>query len=101
MPDKYMALIREIVLENINREKTTVFLFGSRASSTNRTFSDVDIGFISEGKLSTRLLRKINDNIEESRVPYHVDLVDFYDVDEEFKEKALRDIEIWNRGKFY
>lgn len=101
MADKYLDIIRGIVLQNIDRDKTSVFLFGSRANSTNRKFSDIDIGFMGQDKLSTRVLRKISDNIEESRVPYHVDLVDFNTVDEKFKEKALKDIEIWNRGKYF
>lgn len=74
-------------------------MFGSRVKKNVKHDSDIDIGFISKNKLEQKLFNKIIEALEESIVPYHVDLIDFAKVDNEFKKIALREIEIWNKAK--
>ncbi len=60
-----------------NKTKVKIYLFGSRARGENSKFSDIDIGFLSDKNLSKDLgiLREL---IEESNIPYKVDLVDLF-----------------------
>jgi hypothetical protein len=37
--------------------------------------------------------------LEESIVPFKIDLIDFYQVDKDFKKEALKIIQIWNCPK--
>ena len=99
MKNKYVELTREIILNLIDQEEVTLFLFGSRAGKDFKHSSDIDIGFISKKKLEQRLFGKIREALEESIIPYHVDLIDFGKVDKEFKKIALGEIEIWNKAK--
>lgn len=99
MKNKYVELTREIILSLIDKEELTVFLFGSRAGKDFRPTSDIDIGFISKKKLEQKLFSQIREALENSIIPYHVDLVDFGNVDKEFTKIALREIEIWNKAK--
>lgn len=41
----------------------------------------------------------IEDELEESIIPYTVDLIDFKNVTADFKKIALEDIIVWNRPK--
>lgn len=97
--NKYIELTREIILSMINKEELTIFLFGSRVGNDFRHSSDIDVGFISKKKLDQKLFSKIREALEESIIPYHIDLVDFGTVDKAFKKIALREIEIWNKAR--
>lgn len=97
--NKYVALAREIILNLVDKENTTVFLFGSRAGKDNKYCSDIDVGFLSNVKIDNKLFDRICESLEESLVPYHIDLVDFSKTDERFRKIALKEIEIWNKAK--
>ncbi|MGB9591769.1 MAG: nucleotidyltransferase family protein [Candidatus Kryptoniota bacterium] len=99
MHNKYLEITRKIILNLIDKETVTVFLFGSRVGKNVKHDSDIDIGFISKNKLEQKLFSKIAEALEESIVPYHVDLIDFGKLEKEFKEIALGEIEIWNKAK--
>ncbi len=99
MRDKYIEIAKEIILGYINRDEINVFLFGSRAMEDYRLNSDLDVGFLGNSEINWRIFRKISDDLEDSVVPYHFDLVDFSKVDESFKKIALRKIIIWNKAK--
>ncbi len=93
--DKYVLIAQEIVLKIMQNQPFKVFLFGSRAAATHKKFSDIDIGFIGEGELPTLLKSDMEDALEESIVPYKVDLVDFGTVSEAFRAQALQNIQVW------
>ena len=99
MNDKYVNITRDIILNLVDKENITVFLFGSRTEKDFRHDSDIDVGFISKGKLDTRLFNKIYEALENSIVPYHVDLVDFNKTNRNFRKIALEKIQIWNKAK--
>lgn len=99
LKNKYLELTRQIILSMVNKEELTIFLFGSRVGNDFRPRSDIDVGFISNKKLEPKLFGKIREALEESIIPYHIDLVDFGNVDNEFKKIALRKIEIWNKAR--
>ncbi len=96
--DKYVKLAKEIVLKTVQDAPFQVFLFGSRAINSNNKFSDIDIGLLGETPIPVMLKVEIENAIEESIVPYKVDIVDFYKVSEAFKKEALRHIEIWKKA---
>ncbi len=97
--NRYINLAKEIILNFVDKEEITVFLFGSRATNNCLHSSDIDIGFYSETPIDNYLLNKISRALDESRVPYHFDLIDFTKVDENFKSVALENYIIWNKGK--
>ncbi len=88
--------LKQLLIKKLPAD-SKIFLFGSRAQRKHSTSSDVDIGIESEN-LSPMLLSEIKEIIEESFVPYHVDLVDFSQVSDDFKREALKQIEIWKEN---
>ena len=67
--------LREFIREFFRGKPVKVYLFGSRARGDNSPYSDVDIAFESEVDIRKELtlLREV---VEESSLPYKVDLVD-------------------------
>jgi len=98
MTMNHIELLKEIILSNIDRDKYLVFLFGSRAGSQHRDNSDIDVGFYGADS-SEKYFQTIKDLLNESIIPYHVDLVDFFSAESKFKKIALENIEIWNQPK--
>lgn len=72
-----------------------IFLFGSRSQNKNKTFSDFDIGIIDSIPIERPKMAKIREALEESTIPYKIDLVDFHSVSPTFKAIALESIQIW------
>jgi uncharacterized protein len=98
MHTNYEEQLKNIVLSHINLNDCLVFLFGSRAKLNHRQMADFDIGLYSHHSLHT-IIPKIREEIEESMIPFPIDLVDFRNVDINFKKQALKDVKIWNQPK--
>jgi uncharacterized protein len=99
--DQYIQLAKDIILKNIDTKSVSVFLFGSRANNETGKSADIDIGFISQDKIYPSLFRRLNEELENSRIPYHVDLIDFSKVNADFKNTAMKKIDIWNKGNYF
>lgn len=84
--------IKEIIFRFLDPEKHQVFIFGSRALDRAKRYSDYDIGIW--GKKSVPSVKKvlIEEALEESDLPYKVDIVDFRLVPQKFKAIALSKI---------
>ena len=92
----YLSIAKEIILKHIDIQNYNVFLFGSRAVGNGSKFSDIDIGVMGTKPLDPRTIFEMEHELEESLVPYKVDIVDFFYVDEAFKNMALKKIIEWN-----
>ncbi len=97
--DHYLAVVKKIVLQNIPKDRFNVFLFGSRTSKKHRHSSDIDIGIKGHKPIDDKVILKIKEEIDESIVPFKVDIIDFSKVDDKFKKVALKEYEIWNQVK--
>ncbi len=69
-------------------------LFGSRVKGLPSEFSDVDLAVMGEKKASGHILENLREAMEQSRLPYRVDVVDLNSVLETFRENVLKEI-IW------
>ena len=85
----YKKILISIIRKYLSECK--IYLFGSRARKTHSVGSDVDLAVDAGQKVDFRILRKIKDDIEESNIPYFVDIIDLHNVSEEFKESIEKD----------
>jgi len=69
-----------------------LFVFGSRASGKSGKFSDIDLGILGKDKLPGHIIVKIKEELENSHLPYKVDVVDFSKVSKDFKKVAIKQI---------
>lgn len=73
----------------------SVYLFGSRARSTNRETSDIDIAINTGNKLSKRQMRIAREALEDLNIPLSIDLVDMNNVQEELRTKIKNEGVVW------
>lgn len=93
--NKSEQFIKELLKQHLPAG-TRVFLFGSRADGTAVKSSDIDIGIESENVIQQDLA-KIKNLIEESFVPFNVDLVLFNgQQSEKFTNQAKSKVVIWD-----
>lgn len=64
-------------------------VFGSRADGTARRYSDIDVGLAGEPLAFDRLAR-LAEALEDSELPYRVDVVNLAQTSHEFRTVALR-----------
>lgn len=67
-----------------------VFLFGSRARGMYDEKSDIDIGILSDTRISGKQWMTIQEKLEQIPTLLKIDIVDFNTVDEGFKASALK-----------
>lgn len=97
--EKYLDMLRAIVVKEAADKPCKVFLFGSRATGRMKRFSDYDIGIAGlRDEDFRRLKQRIIDEVEESLIPHEVDIVNFDTVSESFRKIALTDAMVWKNG---
>lgn len=84
--------IKETIARFLDLRKYKVFLFGSRASNNAHKFSDFDVGIKGKKPVPPKILTLIKDILEESNLPYTIDVVDFSSVSKNFEKTALKKI---------
>lgn len=92
----YLQQLHQLIKNHIGDLKVKVYLFGSRAKGKQRITSDVDLAFLPLGKLPVNFFTELRELLEESNLPYRVDIVDLSQTDQTFREKILREGILWN-----
>lgn len=92
----YLNKVREIVLDGLRGHQARVYLFGSRVTGRAGRASDIDVAVFSMTPLPPGVLSAIRESLEESDVPYTVDLVDLAWADAAFRERVEREGMLWN-----
>ena len=80
-----------MVLEALGDHDAEVWLFGSCARDEVMQHSDIDIAILSRGELQSGLLANLAAGIEESSIPYDVDLVDLHHAAPSLIEEVRRE----------
>jgi uncharacterized protein len=68
----------------------TVYAFGSRVNGNARKTSDLDLVLINQNALEINKLIELKDAFRESDLPFKVDLVEWSNISESFKEIIKR-----------
>ena len=93
---KYESIIKGKILNLCKDKKCRIFLFGSRAQGKITRSSDFDIGITGLSKNDfDAIVLKFDDYIEDSIVPYSIDIINFDTVEDDFKNIALKNIKKW------
>jgi predicted nucleotidyltransferase len=62
-----------------------VWVFGSRIQNTAKAYSDLDLVILGETPLPQAIYYQILDAMEESNVPFRVDLLDWHRINPSFR----------------
>jgi predicted nucleotidyltransferase len=93
LTDQEFQILFELVISPLKASGATVWIFGSRARGDHKAFSDIDIMYETkeDNPLLVGFISVLKESIEESRLPYKVDIVDFKDLAESYRTSALAD----------
>jgi predicted nucleotidyltransferase len=87
--------VREITLQVLGDRAVRVYLFGSSVTGRVRRSSDIDVAIEPRGILPAALLAELRERLEESEVPYDVDVVDLSVASPEIRASVEREGLLW------
>ncbi len=93
--NQYVNEIRDEVLLTLEKQPVRVFLFGSRARSDYNRSSDVDIGLMPRSGFDIQSITQLKYKMETMNTPYKIEIVNFDEVSDDFRQEALKDIVLW------
>src|SRR5574341_1757216 len=83
--------VREITFQVLGDRDVRVYLFGSSVTGRVRRSSDIDVAIDPVGVLPSALLAELRERLEESEVPYDVDVVDLSAASPEVRASVERE----------
>lgn len=81
---------KQILDQILKKYPVTVFVFGSRVKGTARPLSDLDLCI--KGPIEKSILGQMQEDFEESNLPFKVDIVLWDDVSESFQKHIEKDL---------
>jgi len=94
MPESLSSL-KNILLKAIGDRRVKIYLFGSWSQNRNRNSSDIDIGIWHPASPGPEFFMNLRNLVEESTIPYRVDIVDLNHADSSFVEKVQEEGILW------
>lgn len=88
---KYLAQLKNILNQQFAGEKVKIFIYGS--SIERNEFRDIDVGM--EGAFDERKIPLLKEQLEESSLPYFVDVINFNKVSQDFKKAVFKSKILW------
>jgi predicted nucleotidyltransferase len=88
---KYLAQLKDILNQQLDGEKIKIFIYGS--SVERDEFRDIDIGI--EGDFDERQISSLKEQLQESLLPYFIDVINFNKVSSNFKEAVFKSKILW------
>ena len=87
--EAHWSLIGQILLLPMREAGVKLWVFGSRARGDFTEFSDLDL--LIEGILNPTLISRISEKLEESTLPFRIDLVRESDLAEAYRDGVFKE----------
>jgi predicted nucleotidyltransferase len=87
--------VREITLQVLGDRDARVYLFGSSVTGRLRQSSDIDVAIDAVRVLPSALLAELRERLEESAIPYDVDIVDLSAASPEMRASVEQEGLLW------
>ena len=95
----YLEQVREIIINRLKGYEIELFLFGSQTRGESSQPSDIDVGVLPKQPLPQNLLSEIREELEESNIPYPVELIYLSKVSHKFARNVKEEGIPWHQGK--
>lgn len=87
-----LELLKDCITKHLAPDqKLTVWIFGSRAIGKARRYSDIDLLLEAMPPLENRQKYRMQDTLEDSDLPYKVDLVRMGEIYAPYRDTILRE----------
>lgn len=83
-----LALVQQLIHTSFPDVEARVF--GSRYKGTVKPYSDLDIVLVGEQKLDWLQVSRLREAFAESKLPYRVDLLDWYAISPTFQQVIMQ-----------
>ncbi|MBI3801836.1 MAG: nucleotidyltransferase domain-containing protein [Deltaproteobacteria bacterium] len=93
---KTLEEVRRIVLDEVGGGRARVYLFGSWARGEATSLSDIDVAIEPHMALPQGALARLRERLEESHIPYRVEVVDLRRVAPTFRHRVLEEGIQWS-----
>ncbi len=93
--ERALEVVKRVVLDALRESGATVYLIGSCATGAAPRSSDIDIAIDPREPLPAGLIAQLRETLEDSTIPYFVDVVDLGAVDPDFRRQVLRQAVPW------
>ena len=90
-----LNMVKQILIRATDQLPVKVYLFGSWARREEWRTSDIDVGIWYADPQFAEILTTLRDLLEESLIPYRVDIVDLTQADASLLEKVNREGVLW------
>ncbi|MBV8801858.1 MAG: nucleotidyltransferase domain-containing protein [Gammaproteobacteria bacterium] len=91
----YLDRLKNLILENTENQPVKIWLFGSHAKGTTHRYSDIDIAILPKGHITLGFISRLKEKIEQSTIPYSVDIIDLSQTDDDFCNKVFHEGILW------
>ena len=89
--DIYLKQIRNLIMNRLKGQKSRLFLFGSQVAGKTGHTADIDGAIVPITAFPHGLSSHLREELEESNVPYTVDLVDLSKSNPEFVKSVKKE----------
>ncbi|GGJ90364.1 hypothetical protein GCM10007063_11200 [Lentibacillus kapialis] len=93
--EQTLTTLKHIVLQSLQDVPVNVYLFGSWARCEEKRTSDIDIALQSNEEIPVTMVVDLRERIEESTLPYHVDVVNLENASHELVKKVEEEGVLW------
>lgn len=94
--EKSLEMLKGMLEQIFEPGEVEVVLFGSRAKGSHLETSDIDLGILPQRKINERKLTLLRERLEDSNIPYKVDVVDLSQTSKKFVWEVLKEgVVIW------
>lgn len=93
--EKILLVLKKIVLDTLRDNSVDVYLFGSWARKEEKRTSDIDIAIYSDSDIPLSKWVELRERVEESSLPYKVDIVDLSKANPTIREKVEKEGILW------
>jgi len=90
--ERYLDRVKSIINSILQDEDLKIYVFGSRARGSAKQYSDLDIALESDSKIDSNKMSKITTELEDTTIPYKVDVIDLKAITGNFKKCIENDL---------
>lgn len=89
--------LKKMILKHFEPYQTRIYLFGSFSRNQAKTSSDVDVAILPLEEIPNQVFVDLRNKIEESTIPYVVDIIDMSKIDNTLKSQIEKDGIVWKK----
>ncbi|TGB03555.1 nucleotidyltransferase family protein [Halobacillus salinus] len=95
MREQILVQLKTILNNQLGMEEVRIYLFGSWARQEEKHSSDIDIAIESQNPIPSFKWNNLIEQIEESTIPYKVDVVNLHDANEALVQQVKGEGILW------